>query len=371
MTAAPQGRGPRKGTVRDLRALAVAFALLAVCGSVWVWKSRNAVERRERVLAGVPPFPARGQQQRPRPSPPVRPADPSRLAPPPLPAAPVRPTRPDPLTSFVLQPSHDIAVVHVNALLNTPLFERIKQCLPAEWGQFTEAAARMGIDVERDVDRFAFSADGMAMSGFFEGKPIARNIAANWPDLEERQYRGHSMWLSSVGGIAQAGNLLVWGRRDSMERLVDRALDPPPAGADPQDVYGDLFYRTDLGSLRASSGGSTEPDVVRAILDGLSGVTVRANVWDTVSVSLEGSPQGGRSVADLAGMARGAIALARENLDPGNVELATLLDLAKVQGSADALSIDLALPMNDIFDKLHFPCPGASDAGAREGSASR
>jgi len=59
-------------------------------------------------------------------------------------------------------------------------------------------------------------------------------------------------------------------------------------------------------------------------------------------------------------MARGAIALAREQLDPSNVELATLAELAKVSGSGEALNIELALRMNDIFDKLHFPCPAVS-----------
>ena len=230
----------------------------------------------------------------------------------------------------------------------------------------------MGVDLERDVDRLAVSADGMAMSGFFEGKPIARTIAGYWPDAEERPYRGQSIWISRHAGIAQVGNVVVAGTADSMERLVDRALDPPPQGADPNDVYGDVFMRSDLTDLRRSAGGSSDP--VQAMLDGLSGVTVRANVWDMVALSIEGKPQAGRSVADLAAMARGAISLAREQLDPSEVELATLAELAKVTGSGEAVNIDLALPMNDIFDKLHFPCPGAqgtAQAQDQSGSASR
>lgn len=260
------------------------------------------------------------------------------------------------MTSFVLQPSHNVALVHVNALLNTPLFDRIRQCMPAEWDKMTEGAAQLGIDLERDVDRLALTADGMAMSGFFDGKPIARNIARSWPDPEERAYRGRPIWVSRYSGIAQIGNLLVIGSRDSMDKLLDRALDPAPENGDPQDVYGDVFMRSDLSDLRGS-GERGNPGVMSAILDGLSGVTVRANVWDTVALSVEGKPQPGRSVNDLAGMARGAIALAREQVDPSNVELATLAELAKVSGSGEALNVDLALPMNDLFEKLHFPCP--------------
>ena len=190
MTSAPRVGGTRKRTARDLRTVGVALALLALSGAIWVWMSRNAVERRARVLASIPAFPARGQESRPRV---FSDGGTVRLAEPPPSASPEprRPAKPDPLTSFVLKPAHDVTLVHVNALLNTPLFERIKGCLPAQWSEFTGVAERMGIDMERDVDRLAVTADGMAMSGFFEGKPIARNIAGNWPDLEERQYRGH------------------------------------------------------------------------------------------------------------------------------------------------------------------------------------
>ena len=363
----PRAPAARARTARDLRTAAVAACVLALSGAAWVWMSRSAVERREKVLSSVPAFPARGQEQQSRPPPAgnsSRPVAPRRVDLPPA-GEPVRAAKADAITSFVLKPSHNVALVHVNALLNTPLFDRIRQCMPAEWEKMTEGTAQLGIDLERDVDRLAVTADGMAMSGFFEGKPIARNIARTWSDPEEREYRGHPIWISRQGGIAQIGNLLVIGSRHSMPKLVDRALDPAPESADPQDIYGDVFMRSDLSDLRGS-GERGNPDVMSAILDGLSGVTVRANVWDTVALSVEGKPQPGRSVNDLAGMARGAIALAREQLDPSDVELATLAELAKVSGSGEALNIELALPMNDIFDKLHFPCPAGE-----QGSASR
>jgi hypothetical protein len=373
MTALPpRASAARERTARDLRTAAVAACVLVLSGVAWVWMSRNAVERRERVLSSVPAFPARGQEQQSR-RPPAgdsgRPVPPRRVDLPP-PGGPVRAAKADPMTSFVLQPAHDVALVHVNALLNTPLFDRIRQCMPAEWGKMTEETAQLGIDLERDLDRVAVTADGMAMSGFFDGKPIARNIARDWPDLEEREYRGQPIWLSRHGGIAQIGNLVVMGPRGSMDKLLDRALDPAPEGADPQDVYGDLFMRSDLSNLRGRGEGAN-PDVMGAILEGLSGVTVRANVWDMVALSVEGKPQPGRSVNDLSGMARGAIALAREQLDPSNVELATLAELAKVSGSGDSLNVELALPMNDIFDKLHFPCPAPEQGSASRDPSSR
>src|SRR5205807_5190068 len=149
--------------------------------------------------------------------------------------------------------------------------------------------------------------------------------------------------------------LVIVGEPASIDRLIDRAVDPPPAGADPQDIYGDVFLRSDLSEIRDSQGPRTAAD---ALLRQLAQVTARANVWDSVALSIEGKPQAGASVADLAGMARGAIALIREQVDQDDVELAALAELAKVNQAKDALQIDLALPVADLFDKLRFPCPG-------------
>lgn len=361
MTLVPRKSPARGRLARDLRTGAVAVCVLALSGAVWMWMSRSAADLRAQVIASVPAFPARGQKQ------PSRTASPGRAAPrradPPLAREPARPATQDAITSFVLKPAHTVALVEVNALLNTPLFDRIRRCIPAQWGNLTEGAAKIGVDFERDVDRLAVTEDGIAMSGFFEGKPLARNIARSWPELEEVEYRGHPIWFSRGMGIAQVGNLLVAGPSGSMDKLLDRALDPAPEGADPQEVYGDVFMRSDLSDLRGTETGTGKPDAVRATLDGLSGVTVRANVWNMVALSVEGKPRSGHSANDLAEMARGALSLAREQLDPGDVELATLAELAKVNNSDDALSIDLALPVNDIFDKLHFPCPGPQTSG--------
>ena len=104
----------------------------------------------------------------------------------------------------MLKPAPYVALVHVNALLNTPLFARIKECVPVGWRQVTESMEQLGIDVERDVDRVAMMADGMALSGFFEGKPIARNIASQWSEVEERSYRGQTLWMSRSRAVPAA-----------------------------------------------------------------------------------------------------------------------------------------------------------------------
>jgi len=62
----PRASAARERTARDLRSAGLAACVLVLSGVAWVWMSRNAVERRERVLSSVPAFPARGQERQSR-----------------------------------------------------------------------------------------------------------------------------------------------------------------------------------------------------------------------------------------------------------------------------------------------------------------
>src|SRR5207253_2754693 len=123
-----------------------------------------ARDRREATLAGVPAFPERGQRRAPR-SAPVPTPRPALPPPPPAKAS----ATPDRLAAFALAPAPTVAVVQVNALVNSPLFARIKECLPHGFARMSEETQKLGIELERDVDRIAYAGDAVAMSGFFEG----------------------------------------------------------------------------------------------------------------------------------------------------------------------------------------------------------
>lgn len=331
---------------RDFRLLAAA-ALLLVASAIYLALSRRSLEeRRDAALERVPAFPAPNQLPSHRRR--------ARDAPPPAPPRAAPAPRQDPILSFALgSGSGNVGLVHVNALLNTPLFDRLRECMPEDFAGMDDTGRGLGFDFTRDVDRIAFVPGGMAMSGFFEGKPVARSIAG--PDARRDDYRGAAIYTRGTGAecIAQLPNLVLSGRSDNCRDLVDRALAPTPAAAE-EDVYGDLFLRTDLAPFR--QGQAEGP--VRALVDGLSGLTVRANVWDSVALTLSGTPQAGSDVRDLAQVARGAIALVKNQLDDDAVEYRALADLASVGDHPDRLEISLALPAQDLFDKLHFPCPG-------------
>ena len=47
------------------------------------------------------------------------------------------------------------------------------------------------------------------------------------------------------------------------------------------------------------------------------------------------------------------------------MELQALASFAHVKDEDGKLKVDLAVPANDLFDKLHLPCPGMADGGVQ------
>jgi hypothetical protein len=336
---------------RDLRLLALALLLLAIPLAYYFWNSRSVQQRREATLARVPQFPAPHQAPRRKSSPMSAPAAPKEVKPPP----PLQPAaaRHDPMTSFVLAPGPGAALIQVNALFNTPLFDRLRQCLPEQFRALDEAGRKLGVDLAYDVDRVGFLRDGVAMSGFFEGKPVAELMIGAGADREE--YRGSTILSRTGRCAAQLGNLVIVPSQPGGDcrALIDRALAATPANAG-DELYGDVFMRSDLAGFR----GAETPAEIRAVVDGVDRITLRANVWDSVALTVEAVPRAGRSPIDLAQMALGAVALVKGQLDEDQVELQTLADLAKVSTESGKLELNLALPAQDLFDRFHFPCEG-------------
>jgi hypothetical protein len=336
---------------RDLRLLALALFLLAIPLASYFWNSRVVQQRRQATLAGVPQFPAPNQAPRRKPFPVSAPVAAKEMRPPP----PLQPaaTKQDPMTSFVMAPGPGAVLIQVNALFNTPLFDRLRQCLPEYFRSLDEAGRKLGVDLAYDVDRVGFLGDGVAMSGFFAGKPVAESMIGAVEGREE--YRGSTIFSRTGRCVAQLGNLVVMPSQSGVDcrALIDRALAATPANAG-DELYGDVFMRSDLARFRNAEA----PAEIRAMMDGVDRITLRANVWDSVALTVEAVPREGRNPVDLAQMALGAVALVKGQLDEDQVELRTLADLAKVSTESGKLELNLALPAQDLFDRFHFPCEG-------------
>jgi hypothetical protein len=254
------------------------------------------------------------------------------------------------MASFVLQPGAGAGLIQVNALFNTPLFDRLRQCLPEQFKGLDKLGSALGgVDLTRDLDRIGVAPEGVAMSGFFEGKPVAQSMAG--PDAPAEDYRGATIYTGRKTCAGQLGNLVVSSQQGDCRALIDRALAPTPADASDQ-LYGDIFLRSDLASFRSGE----MPAEVRALVVNLDGVTVRANVWDSVALTIEGQPRAGRDPADVARMAQAAVSLLKSQLGEDDVELQTLADMSKVSTASGKLEVSLALPAQDLFERFRFPC---------------
>ena len=295
-------------TRRDGQTVLVAVIVLALMGLAGWWMSRSVRKQHEEVLASVPAFPSKDEPPKER----RRPPDPALVAPPP--AAPTNPTAspaprpPDALTRFVMQPSKSVGLVEVNAIVNTPFFDRVMECYPMPKDGPT---GKPPFDWKKDIDRIAFTDKGMLISGFFDEKgPFDWFEAASEGESRRREYRGFSVLDVGVQSIARKGSLLLSGSASDINGLIDRVIDPPPADQVTTDVYGDVYFRSDMSTLQQGlnrNRDAGENQVLDSILERLDGVTLRANVWDSVALTLDGAPRNGQSIEGLASVIRGAL----------------------------------------------------------------
>jgi len=334
----------------DLRLLGLALVLVLLAGAGW-WSSKaTAREERAAVLARLPPFPSEHlAHERPTSAPPAQPQ-----------AAPApKPKATDRLAAFATAPTANLAVIQVNALLHTPLYAKLKACLPEQFSQLADAGG-LGLNLERDVDRVALIPGGIAVSGTFDPH-LAERLAAGSGGSGKGRYRDAELYSTpSDGCFAQLGSLVFLGAAGGCEALVDRALDTPESPQSSEVLESDLYTRTDLASLRDGLAQDSSDDrQIAPILRGLGGLTLKANVWDDVALSLDGTPRAGEKshLEDLAAMARFSVEAGKLSAaeDPA---WSALLEKANVGVRGGHLQLDLALPAEALFERLQLPCVG-------------
>ena len=84
-----------------------------------------------------------------------------------------------------------------------------------------------------------------------------------------------------------------------------------------------------------------------------------------MALSVEGDPSNKKELHQLVRMAKGAVSLGKDQIARDDVELQALASFANVIDENGKLKIDLALPADDLFDKLRLPCPGRADTGTQ------
>jgi hypothetical protein len=346
----------------DLPGILLAVGLLAAMGGWWLYLSHNARIEREHVLASVPDFPKRGEPPRERRPAAARP----RVTPPAKTATAIVATAPKPAPTlsaaqrFVLNNDrHTTAgLLQFNALMNAPLIEKLDKCFPRN--QLQAIGRDAGFDVTRDIDTIAFTGKAEIITGFFGDNPQDTGLGCepNEQTSPPTTYRGFTVMRCGNSTMAFQSSVFLNADDPSvdMNSLIDKALDPPPSGADADDVYGDIYMRIDPSDASTGHSSNRFDTLLNAVLAQASGLTLRANVWDSVALTMEADPSQGTSPSDLAATTNAAIALARDSVDGEDVALSTYADLAKVQVQNGKLNVNVALPTDKLVEELNGVC---------------
>jgi hypothetical protein len=344
--------GPRRHV--DVRTISLAVMLLSGLGIWWLLLSHSANRERARIRAHVPAFP----QRRAPPAAPAPAPPPATVASAPQPrdiVASQRTASPV-MQRFLLNNQHAevSGMVHLNTLLNAPFIHKLNRCFEErELERIADGGS--GFQPQRDIDELSFTDEGTLVTGSFDGTPESAGFHCQQSDPPE-SYRGftiyhcgsHSTYAGQQGAILEGGQ--------NIRKLIDQATDPPPAGADPGDIYGDMYWRLETSDLGPTPNASTAETLVDAALKQLTNVRIRANVGESVALSAEARPGGDQTAQDAATSIQGVLGAIRSQINENDVELSTFAELAQVSSDGGRVYLNLALPPDMLADKLNRIC---------------
>lgn len=245
--------------------------------------------------------------------------------------------------------------VEFSAIRNSSFVEKLIDCqshaLAAEW---EESVEQLGYDWRKDIDRLAISPHAVAMSGFFENAkvPEAFGVGESYGD-GARIYRPDP--ASPVRYVVANENLVAMAKNESdAKTLIDRVEGRVPVTPTsyPQvaehEVYGQIS-----ASMLASLLDQDQP-LANDLTDLIENISVRMEVDDYLSLSLDVQSKDAEKAADLAKSVGGLLALARREAElAGDAELASLLEAAQVlPGDAGKFGVDLAVPESWMLERM-------------------
>jgi hypothetical protein len=355
----------------ELPTVVIAILLLCAMGAWWLSLSRHATREREEILARIPAFPKRGDPPRERPHPTHQPV-----------VASVAPAKPEPRKSsapkldaarrFILnaKPGATVQLIHLNALLNAPFIRKLDKCFPPEE---LAAPADGGIDFTRDVDTIASVGDATIATGFFGDNPDVSQFGCRDAAPSQSTYRGFRIVHCDGKDLAVESSMIVdaTGPDSNIQGLVDQALDAPSNGDGADDIYGDIFMRTNPSGFAPPANPSSTGALINAALSKAQTATMRANVWDSVALTVDAVPEQGTSAGDLAAAANAALATARSVVDDEDIPLSTYAELAKVAAQNDQMHVDLALPTDELVTQLNGICQRDQERAARRAAEAK
>jgi hypothetical protein len=295
---------------------------------------------------------------------------------PPAPAAPSSDEPPprlrDPfLLALPRDPGKALVVLEANALRHSRIGELFVECAVREAGRdpFEELRREAGIDPLKDIDRVAFTPDGVVLFGFLDrarldaiaGRVVPRGAYGRIYVPDERD-------PSALTLGAWRGEIIAVGKPAFVEATLDR-LDGP-AGQDgvliPEHLtYGEAYGVVPGAALQALFRGE-QAELGRRIARAASRIELHADAMRDLAVVARFSGADPAAAEDLGTSLGGALAVARVHAAlAGDGRVAELLEHARVvRGGPGGFSLELALPI-EVVERWFSSCAGAGPAGGR------
>ncbi len=299
----------------------------------WLREGERERNRARRILP-PPPAPAEAEPDDEAPEPPAPPRDPFLLA---LPR----------------DPGKGLLVLEANALRHSRLGELFVACAlrRSRDDPFDELRRETGVDPLKDLDRVAFSPDGVIVFGFLDRARLEALAASATPSPRGE----HGRLYLPAGGGAEPLAIGTWRDRviafgtpafvsAALDRLDGRGAGEPPLLPE-HLTYGEAYGVVPGAALRPLFRGGQEALGDR-LASAASRIELHADAMRDVAVVARVSGESASEVADLGKALGAALAVGRVQAAlGGNAELAELLEHARVVREGGNFSLELALPV--------------------------
>lgn len=264
-----------------------------------------------------------------------------------------------------------VVVFEASALRDSPLGQHWLNCMMSAYDleKLNRFKDEFGFDPIENTDRIAFSSEKVVVVGGDFGD-------ANWDAFgkDKRVYGDKGVIIETEkGGPEYVGiwndELMIVGSSQkeieaALDRIEDRAPSHTPRIAD-FEQYGDVY-----GVVSAEDLAMMLPESERELAEKLKGavenVELHVDASEDVAITAEVSGPVEADVSDLSKSLGAAFALARlQAQSKREKDLAELLDYASISPREGRFSIDLALPLDVLIQKMG-PCRrGDGGAGGR------
>lgn len=289
-------------------------------------------------------------------------------------AAP-EPQRPrDPVIAALPRGKNKTAVViEANALRHSPIGELLLDCLLRDGGKNLERFKELsGVDPLQDLDRMVMTDDGFILSGNFGNAKVKDFLGERTSfdygegariyepgDTTFRRPDGTVVRQRSDTAMATWNNqmLVVGASPDSVKAVIDRVEgrgpDEPPVISE-DSTYGEMYGVLAVEQL-ARLIPPEQAELATRLREVAEHVELHLDARSDVAMVAKLRGPDSQQVTDLGKSLGAALAVARMRAQAeGNKDLAQLLDFARVRPEGSQFTLEMAVPLQAIEERLSW-----------------